>query len=428
MKKTVYFAALLALTALFGGTISAQAVGQEDITILGDAYYDSANDWYVLTEEKTWQSGALWFSQVRCNDNFSISLDFYTGHADHVDSHGGADGLCVAFYAKGDQTGAEGEGLGFDGCGGFGVEVDTYYNSGRRDDRNNHVAIVKDTVSNHLQSVDATSFTEDGQWHSLKIQNRNNVCTVYVDGVQVLQQEDVAPNGQYEIGITAATGSGCNFHAVKNIQLTEAVWAEASQWAEDELERAQQKNLIPEVLYDQDLSQKITRGEFAAVAVQLYEEWTGETAAAWPTAFGDITGDPCQTDIEKAYAIGITNGTSDTTFDPDAKITREQLSTMLCRVYKSIALEGWTLETDGQFSLDTTGVTPFADDALISLYARPSVYFMVKHEVINGVGDNKFAPRYTTSQEEAIGYAMATREQALVMSLRSMENLGEVIY
>lgn len=423
MKKRVFLAAFLSVAAILAGLFSAQAVSQNDITIMGDAYYDQANGWYVLTEEKNWQSGALWFSQVRCNDNFSISLDFYTGHADHVDSFGGADGICVAFYAKGGQTGDEGQGLGFNGCGGYGVEIDTYYNYVTNDPKNNHIAIVQERVSNHLQTADATAFTEDGRWHHLKVENRHGVCTVYVDGVQVLQQADVVPNGQYEIGITAATGDGCNYHAVKNIQLTEAVWADASQWAEDELERAQQKDLIPQVLYNKDLSQTIDRGEFAAVAVRLYEAWTGTTVKAQPTPFTDIAYSPCKTDIEKAYAIGVTNGTSDTTFAPTSKITREQLATMLTRVYKNIAYPGWTLATDSRYILDTSNVPLFADDWLISDYARPSVYFMVKHGVINGVGDNRFAPKYTTTQEAAIGYAMATREQALVMSLRSLENL-----
>ena len=57
-------------------------------------------------------------------------------------------------------------------------------------------------------------------------------------------------------------------------------------------------------------------------------------------------------------------------------------------------------------------------------YAKPSVYFMAKHKIINGIGNNLFAPKATTSQEIAIGYALATREQALAMSLRSLENLG----
>ena len=43
---------------------------------------------------------------------------------------------------------------------------------------------------------------------------------------------------------------------------------------------------------------------------------------------------------------------------------------------------------------------------------------MVKMGIINGIDDNRFAPRNTTKEEEANGYASATREQALAMSLR----------
>ena len=391
------------------------------MTIVGDAYYDEANDQYVLTENETWQAGAIWFSQVRCNDNFSISMDFYTGHGLPTNSYGGADGICVAFYAKGGGTGADGGGLGFDGCGGYGVEVDTYRNTEYGDPTYNHVAILKENVRTHLQEKDATAFTEDGKWHNLKITNRRHVCTVSIDGVQMLQQDGVEPNGQYEIGITAGTGAGYNFHAVRNIQLTEAVWQDASQWADDELERAQQKNLIPTVLYDQDLSKPINRAEFASVAVQLYEQWTGKTAPGGATPFTDISGSRSRADIEKAFALGFTNGYEETVFAPDVLISREQLATMLTRVYKRIMLDGWTLENDSAFPLDISGVPLFSDDAEISEYARPSVYFMVKHSVMNGMPNNIFAPRNTASQEEAIGYA--TREQALVMSLRSLENL-----
>ena len=412
------FVMLLSLLVL-----PAQAVSQKDITLKGDAYYDSDNGWYVLTPDKTWQAGALWFSQVRCNDNFSLEFDYYTGHANHNDIYHGADGICVAFYAKGGQTGADGQGLGFDGCGGYGVEIDTFYNVGQGEPENNHIAIIKDRVNNHLKIADATKVSEDYQWHHLKVENRRNVCTVYVDGIKVLQQTDVSPNGQYEIGITAGTGAGKNLHAVKNIRLTEAVWANASQWADNELERAQQKNLIPTVLYDKDMTGNITRAEFASVAVRLYEEWTGTTAPAPTSPFVDIAGTPSKTDIQKAAYLGITNGTSDTTFDPNTNITREQLAAMLTRVYKKVSDPNWTLAND-DFYLDISGVKTFADDSKIYDYAKPSVYFMAKHKIINGIGNNLFAPKATTSQEIAIGYALATREQALAMSLRSLENLG----
>ena len=425
IKNGVLFTLCTLLAVLLLGAVPAGAVSQSDITIVGDAYYDEAQGHYVLTEEETWQGGALWFNQVRCNDNFSLSMDFYTGHADHVDSYGGADGICVAFYAKGGQAGEQGQGLGFDGCGGYGVEIDTYQNWTKDDPENNHIAIIQGEVGNHKQIADATGFTEDGKWHHLQITNRRGVCTVFVDGTQVLQQENVTPNGQFEIGITGATGGGYNYHAVKNIELSEAVWKEASPWADDELTRAQEKGLIPEVLYDQDLTKPITRAEFAAVAVQLYEKWTGKTPQGGTTPFVDVAGNPCLDEIEKAYSLGVAVGTSPTTFRPGINIPRDQLATMLCRVYKCIALDGWTYERDSLYSLDISGVSHFADHALISDFAQQSVYFMVKNHVMDGVGNNRFAPRASSSQEEALGYALATREQALVMSLRSLENLDQ---
>lgn len=48
---------------------------------------------------------------------------------------------------------------------------------------------------------------------------------------------------------------------------------------------------------------------------------------------------------------------------------------------------------------------------------------MVANDIIRGVGGNKFAPKNTTSAEEAAYYANATREQALIMATRMAENL-----
>lgn len=86
-------------------------------------------------------------------------------------------------------------------------------------------------------------------------------------------------------------------------------------------------------------------------------------------------------------------------------------------------MPGWTLETDGQFRLDYVQPALFADDSQISGWARDSVYFMAANNIINGIGDNLFAPKNTTPEQEALGYANATREQALVISVRMVKNL-----
>lgn len=98
---------------------------------------------------------------------------------------------------------------------------------------------------------------------------------------------------------------------------------------------------------------------------------------------------------------------------------------MLTRVYKKSEWPDWTIENDDNYTINYSGVQKFADDDQISEYAKPSVYFLVKYGVLSGVGNNMFAPKNSTPAQEAAGYANATREQAVVMSLRSFQNLND---
>ena len=195
---------------------------------------------------------------------------------------------------------------------------------------------------------------------------------------------------------------------------------EASKWAMPELEKADDMGLIPDCLVGKDLREDITRAEFAAVAVKVYESLSGEKAE--PISENPFT-DCNDPEVLKAYNIGAVNGTSATTYTPDALLNREQAATMLTRVYKAVTLDGWTLATDGDYTLSYTKPAPFADDKQISGYAKDSVYFMAANGIINGVGNNNFAPRNTTSAQEATGYANATREAALLIAVRMVENL-----
>ena len=196
---------------------------------------------------------------------------------------------------------------------------------------------------------------------------------------------------------------------------------EASDWAQEELARADELGLIPDCLDGADLTADITRAEFAAVAVKVYEALSGTSAT--PAEVNPFT-DTTDIEVLKAYNAGITNGTGDgTVYEPDTLLNREQMSTMLARVYKRVTLPGWTLGTDGQFKLEYTMPAPFGDDAKISGWAKDSVYFMAANGIIQGSGGN-FMPRATTSAEIAIGYANATREQALLIAVRMVENLA----
>lgn len=229
-------------------------------------------------------------------------------------------------------------------------------------------------------------------------------------------------NGQFELRLyNAYSFSGLTAdNLVMSIPITLS-GATASEWAVAELERAEELGLIPDCLEGADLTADITRAEFAAVAVKVYEALSG--TAAIPIVNNPFT-DCSDVEVLKAYNIGAVNGTSATTYDPDALLNREQAATMLTRVFKKVTLAGWSLAADSQFTLPYTKPAAFADDKDISAWAKDSVYFMAANGIINGVGNNKFAPKNVTTEEQATGYANATREQALLIAVRMVENLG----
>jgi len=94
------------------------------------------------------------------------------------------------------------------------------------------------------------------------------------------------------------------------------------------------------------------------------------------------------------------------------------MATMLTRVLKAAYIPGWTLPTDGQFRLNFSNPTPFADDSFINGYARESVYFMVANGVISGLGNNRFGPNAASASGQPAGYANATREQSLILAAK----------
>lgn len=169
--------------------------------------------------------------------------------------------------------------------------------------------------------------------------------------------------------------------------------------------------LVPTALWNKDLTKNVTRAEFAAVAVNLYENLSGEKVTVQiDNPFTDTSND----DIIKAYQLGITNGSSATTFTPYSSISRQDMATMLTRVYKKLYIPGWTLESDGGYKLDYTMPQLFLDDGRIAGYARDSVYYMAAQSILKG-SDGYFYPVAATD-EDTVGNA--TREQAIITSIR----------
>ncbi|MPN31108.1 hypothetical protein SDC9_178582 [bioreactor metagenome] len=159
------------------------------------------------------------------------------------------------------------------------------------------------------------------------------------------------------------------------------------------------------------MTKPITREEFCELAVLLYEKVTGNSSEpVTPNPFTDTT----NPQILKAFKLGITTGTSATTFSPNLLINREQCAALLFRTIKA-------MKPDADFSI--AGVKDFPDQKNISSWAVDAAKYMFKVGIIAGDKNGNFMPKATTTAQEASGYGMATREQAIALSIRTYEKI-----
>ena len=167
--------------------------------------------------------------------------------------------------------------------------------------------------------------------------------------------------------------------------------AQVDGWAKDQVNEAIASGLVAAGL-GEDYRVKITRAQFAATTVKLYEAMSGERVpAAAENPFTD-TSDPV---ILQAAELGFVYGITDDTFAPDSLVTREQAAAMLSRVYTKLGGE-----------LPAVEATTFDDDGSVSDWATDAVAFMSDKGIVSGMGDNCFDPQGSASIEQALSIAL----------------------
>jgi len=156
-----------------------------------------------------------------------------------------------------------------------------------------------------------------------------------------------------------------------------------SDWAVTEVNAAIEANLVPAQLQS-NYRQAITRADFTALAVTLYEGIKGEiTGRATFVDTNDVY-------VEKAAFIGVVAGVGDNKFDPNATLTREQAATMLSRLSDLL---------DKPFPIQAP---TFADNNRISGWAFDNVGRVQAAGIMGGVGNNTFDPLAQYTREQSI--------------------------
>ena len=184
-------------------------------------------------------------------------------------------------------------------------------------------------------------------------------------------------------------------------------WEEAttvpapSEWASKDVDFARAVGITDD--RDYLYKENITREEFCELIYNLIVLTSDEITAPVTDSFTDTKNDK----ILMLNGLGIINGKSATEFAPNDYLTREEAATiivrMVNRMFPMAATEMW-FEYD-----DINEVSEWASDAVQTI---SNLGFM------NGVGNNKFAPKETYTTEQAIA--------TLVRVFRGAEAIGAI--
>jgi len=158
----------------------------------------------------------------------------------------------------------------------------------------------------------------------------------------------------------------------------------ASTWAQEGISEAIGLGIVPETLQNY-YTNDITRAEFTAIAVLIYETITGREITG-RVAFNDTD----DINVQKAAYIRIISGTGNNYFSPDMQFNREQAAVIVSRLAAAI----------GQPFPEAT--PEFTDNDEISSWALEQTGQVQSAGIMEGIGSGNFNPHGTFTREQSI--------------------------
>ncbi|WP_341323210.1 DUF4430 domain-containing protein [Solibacillus sp. FSL H8-0523] len=143
----------------------------------------------------------------------------------------------------------------------------------------------------------------------------------------------------------------------------------------------------------------LTRGQFAMMIARALGLQTSEN-----NPFTDTVGKEYEKDVQALFEAGITTGTSDTTFDPTAKITREQSAAFMARVFEYMGMKA-----------NTSSTVSYSDDEAISSVYAAAIALLAEYDIMTGKSDGTFDPKGHLSRAEMAKIFKRTLNKAGLM-------------
>lgn len=169
----------------------------------------------------------------------------------------------------------------------------------------------------------------------------------------------------------------------------------ASAWAKTDIKSAIKKGFVITELQNK-YNSNITRAEYCRLAIKYIENKLSKNIDTILTENGIFRNINAFTDtkdanILAAFALGITNGTSEGKFSPYSEITREEAAKMTQNTCKVLGMD-----ISGSPSSD------FADKNTISNWAVDAINFCRSNGIMSGTGNNQFSPKGKYTREQSI--------------------------
>ncbi len=143
----------------------------------------------------------------------------------------------------------------------------------------------------------------------------------------------------------------------------------------------------------------VTREQMASFMARLYQAVTGTEAPVVSTPFTDIPSDSfAQDDIARIYGLGITTGTTTTTYSPYFFVTREEMAAFLARLYRAVY--------DQQAPVV---LTPFFDVPLDS-FAYDDIGRIYGLGLTTGTTTTTYSPHLNVTREEMAAFLARFRQ------------------
>ncbi len=189
-----------------------------------------------------------------------------------------------------------------------------------------------------------------------------------------------SPAGGISGGLGAASGD--NLYIPADALSYPFADMEGADWAKEAVKALYDKKIINgKSATEYAPNDMMTRAEFVKIIAEAFEIQAGEDAAE----FEDVPESAWYAPYVKRIASsGYIKGDGKN-FSPEGNITRQDAAVIIARV----------------LNLETTNAATFADAADIADYAGSAVAALAEKKIMNGMGDNMFAPKANLTRAEA---------------------------